>query len=350
MPSVTIDAGVLATPSPGASRDDIYHYIENLLDWQKLLEESWISIYMSEKISNTLVDDGAYPLRENLKRLFSSKGIIEYDVETLVYFIEYLLRLTPSFEKYCHIKDVLTEELLIEPNINILTPGKNMQSDLERCLVLFAILCNFSDNNPLNNHTWIIRECPSTGSIKLKAKIILLEHNRNDLQRLPQLPVMIEGPIPVCRDFRGLILKIEESSAWRAAQNEVEKEMALKVAIFKARFIGDTEAEWGSFPAFRFGRKFLESVDRICQSTPDNFLTKLLRSMAETLDKQNMRAVHPLREDEGGNTPQRIRKADSARAWRRDIDYNYHLHYWDCADGSIEFALIGPHNCFDIPD
>jgi hypothetical protein len=40
---------------------------------------------------------------------------------------------------------------------------------------------------------------------------------------------------------------------------------------------------------------------------------------------------------------------DQDKAWRRDIDSKYRLHYWECADGTIEFASVGAHNMFVIP-
>jgi hypothetical protein len=50
----------------------------------------------------------------------------------------------------------------------------------------------------------------------------------------------------------------------------------------------------------------------------------------------------------GGNEPQQKRGQD--KAWRRDIDYEYHLHYWECDDGSVEFASVVTHNDFSIPE
>jgi hypothetical protein len=46
----------------------------------------------------------------------------------------------------------------------------------------------------------------------------------------------------------------------------------------------------------------------------------------------------------GGNEPQHKR----GQAWRRDIDYEY--HYWECDDGSVEFASVVTHNDFSIPE
>jgi len=41
-----------------------------------------------------MFDAGVYPLRDDLKRLFSAKGIQEYDVNTVGYLVEELLKKT----------------------------------------------------------------------------------------------------------------------------------------------------------------------------------------------------------------------------------------------------------------
>ncbi len=75
----------------------------------------------------------------------------------------------------------------------------------------------------------------------------------------------------------------------------------------------------------------------------------LLRATSEAIDGQNFRAVHPLRTGRGGNNPQRQRKHDKAKACRRDVDHEYHLHYWETENG-IEFASMAVHNNFTIPE
>jgi hypothetical protein len=110
MPSVTIDAGVLAAPTSNAEKELVHQYfrrkfwhypppklpsefptevlalptaktsvgnVETLLDWKRLLDEPLVDIYMSEFAAEVLVDDGLYPLRPALESLFKQCGIVE---------------------------------------------------------------------------------------------------------------------------------------------------------------------------------------------------------------------------------------------------------------------------------
>ena len=74
MPSVTIDAGVIAAPEMSASVDQVHEYVETLLDWRQLLSKTWIDVSLSKDASHSLIADKLYPLRPPLQRLFSADG------------------------------------------------------------------------------------------------------------------------------------------------------------------------------------------------------------------------------------------------------------------------------------
>lgn len=304
---------------------------------------------MSERASETLIEEGLFPLRNVLRVLFSNKRIVEYDVNTVAVVVERLLRLTPTFETYFRVKDVLMEHLTTEPDLLSLTVGEGMASDLGRCIVLLAILRKYCRKS-VRDHALILKKSPNSGQVLVKAMIHEIEHERDDLCGIPKPPEIFEGVVLTCQDFRGLILCINESAVWIAAQNPIGKALAVRIAVYKSRINRRLEPDWDELPSFSFGHRFLEIADNICLSNIDDMVPKLLRSIVETLDGQNMVAVHPLKEQEGGGSPQRERNSDGAKAWRRDIDYEYHLHYWVCNAGVIEFGSMGPHNDFQIPE
>ena len=76
----------------------------------------------------------------------------------------------------------------------------------------------------------------------------------------------------------------------------------------------------------------------------------LLSAISETILNINMRDTHWLRRGAGGNEQQLYRNSDNAKAWRRDIDHEFHLHYWATSDHHIEFASIVVHNNMSIPE
>ena len=54
MLDVTIDAGVIAVPEPVVSADVLHNYVDTLLDWSSLLDETWVSTHISAEASAAL--------------------------------------------------------------------------------------------------------------------------------------------------------------------------------------------------------------------------------------------------------------------------------------------------------
>ena len=83
MPSVTIDAEFWRRQPEESSVDAVHEYVDTLLDWHKLLDERWVTIYMSTRAFKALFADGLYPLRDNLKNLFAANRIKRADSNTV---------------------------------------------------------------------------------------------------------------------------------------------------------------------------------------------------------------------------------------------------------------------------
>jgi hypothetical protein len=347
MPSVTIEAGVLAAPPEHGSAEDTHRYIETLLDWSRLLDEPWVAIYMSERASEALVEDGLFPLRAQLKRLFTANGIVEYDVNTVATVVDRLLQLTPSFETYFSIRDVLAEELTTEPDILRLCSGTSLQSDLARCVVLIAILRKHCQE-PVHDHSLILRKAPGR-TVQVRALIQSLEHDRTDLGIPPAPPDYFEGDVLVCDDFRGLIECLDEAAILLKATDDIGVKTAIRIAVFKSRLVGGTAPEWDDVPGCRVGPAFRSTL-RLVHPT-QRLASRVLRAIVETLEQTNTAATHRLRTGRGGYDPPRVRGSDQAKAWRRDVDREFHLHYWNCEDGTVEIASVNfPHDDFTIPE
>jgi len=76
---------------------------------------------------------------------------------------------------------------------------------------------------------------------------------------------------------------------------------------------------------------------------------KNFRAIVETVDREDMAAVHAIRTGPHGSDPQRMRGTDGVM--RRDIDRDYHLHNWSCRDRIIELASVNcPHDNYCIPE
>ncbi len=347
--SVTIDAGVLVVPDPGVAQDSAFRYVETLLVWSKLLDEPWIAICMSERASEMLAEDGLFPLRDQLTVLFSEHGVVEYDANTVATVINRLLTRTQSFETYFRVRDVLTEDCSAGPDILQLSFGSHLRSDLARCLVFIALLRAHCGSSVLN-HALAIPFSPHR-LVRVRALIHVVEHQREDFPQLaPVPPEYFEGDVMTCSDFGSFLECIDEGAVLANATDDSGVEIAIRISLYKSRLAEGLDPEWDDVDSWRMGAHFGEMVRRCTRGAVPSLTAGVLRAIIETIDKRNLVAVHALRTGLGGNNPQRKRAADEAKAWRRDIDRDYHLHYWEVPVAKIELASVGPHNNYSIPD
>lgn len=346
LPSATIDAGVLAVPHVDCVKDDAFQYVDTLLDWSKLLDEPWVAIYMSERASEALIDGELFPLRDHLRELFNRHGIVEYSVNDIATVAEKLLSLTPSFETYYRLQDVLSEHLETEPDVIQLTTHNGLQSDLARCITLIAVLRKHCAQ-PLGGHSLILKEAPRQ-VVQVRAHVHALEHTRDDIPVLPCPPEFFEGDVLACDDFRGLIDCLDEAAILVGASDDLGIELAVRIALFKNALTHSDFPDWGCVVVPAIGLRFRELCQQVCADQGDSIPPKILRSIVETIKGHNLPDVHVLRTGPGGNDPQRTRGSDKAQ--RRDIDKEFRLHYWECADGTVELASVVYHNDFSIPE
>jgi len=94
---------------------------------------------------------------------------------------------------------------------------------------------------------------------------------------------------------------------------------------------------------------FYTSIWALIGAGKASLIRAVIRACVETVVDENMAATHQLRRGHGANEPQKIRDADKAGAWRRDIDHEYHLHYWVTSNGP-ELAAVVVHVDSSIPD
>lgn len=345
MPSVTIDSGVLAVPPSDCDEETAYQYVDALLDWRVLLSEPWVAIYMSENTCQLLFDEGLYPLRDHLRELFRVHGIDTYDVNTVARVVDNLLELTPSFETFFRLKDVLFDQVNTEPDILQFSTWKGLESDLARCVILIAILRNHC-REPVQDHSLILRHS-SARCVTVQAMIHDIEHNRDDIVDVPKAPSFFRGDVLVCADFRGLINCLDAPAVLVASSDDVGVETAIRIALYKSRLERGLEPDWSDIGRLRLGKEFAERFRRVCADADTSLPDRALRAIVETIEKVNLAATHALRTSPGGGAAQKTRGED--KAWRRDIDKQYHIHYWECADDTVELASLGVHNDFSIP-
>jgi hypothetical protein len=90
---------------------------------------------------------------------------------------------------------------------------------------------------------------------------------------------------------------------------------------------------------------FFKSIRDLNFHKYESKIDSLLRALFEEIMNLNMKDTHELREGRSGGSNQICH--NGYLAWRRDIDYEYHLHYWKKGN-ELVFTDVVPHNVFKI--
>lgn len=348
--SITLDAGVFAIPTLTATRETVYGFVEALLGWSGLARQEWATVHMADDAHSALFNDGRYPAMEDVKRLFQRCGIVEYSANDVGRALERLMRATDVFEEIYGLRDVLLENDDVEacPDLLASTVGENLRYGLARCMVLHTLLKEYCSDD--NGQHVIAVQCTSSAVVRVRARLCLVDHSREDLRDLPLAPSYIEGDILTSDSVLGVVRCLDEMALLRNAADDTTVRLATGIAVLRSRESRGNEVEWDEIDGAAIGREFRESAQRCCRDGGSDLARKVLRAVAETLDGNNLPMVHALRVGRGATSAQKRRGRDQARAWRRSIDNEYRLHYWELTNGRVELAQVGPHNEFDIPE
>ena len=302
-------------------------------------------IYMSEQAAEALFRDELYPLHPHLAALFAAKGIEEFDVNTVLQVAYSLLNQTPSLETFFEVElEVESLDVLTRPDLLSLCTSTHLLSDLARCLVLIALL----RSHGVADHILIVKPWQGGTEVQVQALIdpTRLVHYRPDIGPIPIPPDLFEGSVVVCHNFRQLLQAVDEKAVLQAASNPADVELAIRVALYKVGMERGQNSEWNSPIRFLLGKNFHESLTCCLACNSENMVGRLLGTVIEAIQGENLGQLHSLRTSTGGGSSQRMRGSD--KACRRDIDRQYHLHYWQRTDGTVELSDIVTHDNFVI--
>lgn len=344
MLSVTIETALLAPPISAPTPERVFKYVTDLLGWSAA-ERAQVRVLRSQRAAEVLVESGRYPYRHVLDLLIRQAGVEQYDAGTVAQYVEKFMRCEEA-ESFLGISDFLDEGLTIVPDVYRACNPSALRRDCERAVVMAAIARSASEPDH-RNHAVASSHCDAGRYVSVRTTLTILEHEREDLQALDRLPADFDGRCPLCASVADYLAQVDAVVSWSGAADNRGLRAAIEAATFKSRQSRRVPLGLPGLPRLRLHPEFFDSANACGALDNLSLGERVLRAAVETIEGLNMPDVHPIRTDRGGGAPQRRRGQDAA--WRRDIDDEYHLHYWECGDGTVELACIGPHNNYRIP-
>lgn len=348
MISVFIDPYLLAHPkvSDQESEEDISKYVEELVAWRELKSANWARVFLSRSAAQTLIDTNTFPLWNNIKlavaKLDPDKQT--FQVKDILEVVNGLLSKLPFLEDELEILDVLFDGTSHLPNDHL--NGRHSLF-VEHYSLLLVLMCLYTrlSTIPATRLFLITSHLSNPIDVWVNSEIMLIEFQ--EPKRALELPIRVEEQFTALTYSSDLKLLIDPVYLWGAASTEEQFRKALDVYLAKRRQLSGLSQEEAL--DWSFGIEFIQTVRELGFGNlgHSSRIETLLRACSETILRQNMQDTHELRTGAGGNSPQRQR--GNQGAWRRDIDYDYHLHYWS-GEKRVEFAKVVIHNDMSIPD
>lgn len=344
MALLLIDGQALACPltswfgTIGDFDVDFADYVKRLLNWQSLQKFRSITFVQSNDLAVALNDEGCYPFFQRLQATLVAAGLHhDFQAQDLNNIALAILHKSSFIEDVADVQDVLVENITIQ-NDPLPTRRERFAYQLAHLTCLAELHAHRQTNLNPNTFQLLTRQVPAGGpNAEISCERITVQWKDGTSDDAVAVSVMNLPTVATVEDFQ---LKFDPYLWWQKGtathcREAIEMATALKLNNLKTR----------STLTFKFGVNFLSSANANGFIHDKQRVEKIIRACTEIITEQNLPATHILRVGKGANEQPHKRGKDTS--WRRDIDNEFHLHYW-LQVGKVEFADVVVHNVFSI--
>ncbi|MBD1434357.1 hypothetical protein H8B06_16110 [Sphingobacterium sp. DN00404] len=327
------DPSVLTLDKENTTKDQLEEFIYSLIDYKKIMDLSWGAFYKPESTFELLFEHNLYPLVDNIKYLTKAYNIDYIQPEEIDKIISSILNKTLSYEDHLNVKDVLYDDTRFEEN-KTSAEGLNFTTVLQK-MALCIILSAEANNKELCNYIILSK----LSVIDLDVTISLCDGEEDY-----EPPSSVKTEIVSYPNFHAFITTFDAVNIWTNSISEMCFRIALAIQL-KQTDVRTDFYEYTRSTDILVMKTFLSSQKSLNFQNDKSKARMLLRSLTEEILKTNLSATHEIRESKGGESKQL--KWKEYCAWRRDIDHEFHLHYWTKGKKMV-FTDVVHHNNYNI--
>lgn len=339
--NIFVDPVIVATPTDESSREEVVAWLHNLELWlHEALSAPFLWLH-ALNITRQLEEHGRLPSFNTLRalarryRLDINPTLLARDINTFFRDPERDLE-----EKLVELGYMETgEPVTIEPTQIMMRWPIFICPQMCNLLVTCAV-CKHAVHPFANNlHIATLKLSDQSQAVSISS---IIQVSISELACKPG--DLISQTFPLLFTPEDLQPLIDVRTLWYEGENG-----AGIIYVIEQQWQKDW-SQMGQRLTFRLGPHFMESIASAGLDTNDIILRKIVRVAAAVLAHQAKQIegakLHPLRQTNAGDSPQRIRSADQAKAWRLDITKHgagWRLHYWHISNAhgeSIEFSNI----------
>lgn len=349
---VFLDAHVLAMPQGSAEPvraaiDSFETYVIRLLELNDARRAGFGHMYLPRDVEEVLFATGLYPLWNGLASALTAANLQEtYQPQDIVSVVDGLLKQLPRLEDALHIDTLLAEPADLEPDNYLGRYPQPLAISHRELLLLVCVLFRCTGRSPGGD--FVMSHGMETGTRTVKVSGRIEDWALLDAEPCGRLgiPLDVRDEVALVTRWSDVLQAVDPIEIWRAADSVQECQVAFRRFLWSFAEVNCLGPTIVSRACWSFGASFLGTLESLGFRRDGPKIRRLFSAMAETALRRNLHQVHQIRTGEAGNDPQVKRGEDGA--WRRDIDHEFHLHFWSTSVGT-EFAAVVVHNDFSIP-
>lgn len=339
MLNLYLDPYVFSCPAPEDGLEEIERYIDNILLWQELRGVSWAMVYVTSQTYEVLAETNGYPLWADLQGAIELLSMNHVQPQDVMDVVNGLLQKTPSIEEKLHIKEVLMNNVHSEPSEHLQRRLQIYIDHYHRILVFMCLNCHITEEREENQY-FITRHLSDINkSVKIFGDVE--DGEFVDKHQNISFPLHVNKSFPACTKPEQLYSSLDPISLWMTVDSPESRVQALYIYVKQNEVRGLQIISW------YFGSEFIKTAQELGFLREEKKSRMLFRAFAETIFGISLADTHAIRVGVGAEERQLV--SGLRKAWRRDIDHEYHLHYWEGPDG-IEFAAVVVHSNISIPN
>jgi hypothetical protein len=307
-----------------------------LVAW-RTLPTPCVTTYKLKRTTELLAEASSFPYFGPVRLALDAFGISYIEARDVIVIAQSLLDHLPDIEGALGIDEALFDGVELEPAEFLVGRHVALQEGLRDGVAFTLLIREWLDAGVDRQH--ILSRDTAGRSIRLRAELVECSP-----PAVP-VPVRVEGAVSVCRRPSELRERLDADGAWCSARLDAERIGALELSVHQHQVrMGGLDAK-----RWRCGTQFFATARTSGFLDDGPKARRLLRACAETILGIALAGTHALRTGAGAMNPQRTRRGGAERAWRRDVDQEFHLHYWE-GDEGVELASVVTHGEFEIPE
>lgn len=304
-------------------------FIDVLIDAQSLHYDDKINPLITENAIYFFDQYMDYPHWDKIKQFLSANGLQDYyQPQDILNAFQKVLS-SRTIESELNIQEVLFEQ-------KIFSISGACDSEFEEIKELQKTIMYTSLTEKLTGPTFLFSK--KNFSVEMQYEVLEIEPTRNDLE----IPYNKSDNIYAYSDISGIYEKIDCLKLWKSIDYNffsIESKNIIEIYI--------TQNKMDVVNDFTFGEEFIGYLKKNNFISDNTKIKMLFRALSEVISETYLEKTHSLRTNSSGDSKQRM--VNDFKAYRHDIDREYHLHYWK-KENQVIFASLGPHNQFEIPN